>query len=149
VGGYKISSADYAKHFVHPADAPLVGAEIQKVLDAKDRHFTTHLEHRIVFSDGEVGYIAVNINVERDENGKITRWYGANQDITERKRLEEQNRKRARQQEALNLITQKIQGADTVETALQVAARELGRALGQKPTLVALEPELKVKSPSV
>lgn len=148
VGGYKISSADYARHFVHPDDAPLVGAEIQKVLDAKDRLFTTHLEHRIIFSDGEVGYIAVNINVERDEDGKITRWYGANQDITERKRLEEQNRKRARQQEALNLITQKIQGADTVETALQVTARELGRALGQKPTLVALDPELKVKSPS-
>jgi PAS domain S-box-containing protein len=86
VGGYKISSADYSKNFVHPDDAPLVGSEIQKVLDAKDRLFTTHLEHRIIFSDGEVGYIAVNINVERDENGKITRWYGANQDITERKR---------------------------------------------------------------
>ncbi|MFT3892835.1 MAG: PAS domain S-box protein [Anaerolineales bacterium] len=89
VGGYKISSADYAKHFVHPEDAPLVGTEIQKVLDAKDRLFTTHLEHRIIFSDGELGYISVNINVERDENGKITRWYGANQDITERKLAEE------------------------------------------------------------
>jgi PAS domain S-box-containing protein len=88
VGGYKVSSADYAKNFVHPDDAPLVGIEIQKVLDAKDRLFTTHLEHRIIFSDGEVGYIAVNINVERDENGKITRWYGANQDITERKQAE-------------------------------------------------------------
>ncbi|MBK8780774.1 MAG: PAS domain S-box protein [Anaerolineales bacterium] len=89
VGGYKISSADYSKNFVHPDDAPLVGSEIQKVLDAKDRLFTTHLEHRIIFSDGEVGYIAVNINVERDEDGKITRWYGANQDITERKQAEE------------------------------------------------------------
>ncbi|MBI5950731.1 MAG: PAS domain S-box protein [Chloroflexi bacterium] len=88
VGGYKISSADYAKHFVHPDDAPLVGTEIQKVLDAKDRLFTTNLEHRIIFADGEVGYISVNINVERDENGKITRWYGANQDITERKQAE-------------------------------------------------------------
>jgi PAS domain S-box-containing protein len=88
VGGYKVSSADYAKNFVHPDDAPLVGIEIQKVLDAKDRLFTTHLEHRIIFADGEIGYIAVNINVERDENGKITRWYGANQDITERKQAE-------------------------------------------------------------
>lgn len=146
VGGYKISSADYAKNFVHPDDAPLVGIEIQKVLDAKDHLFTTHLEHRIIFPDGEIGYIAVNINVERDENGKITRWYGANQDITERRRLEEFNRERARQQEAINLITQKIQSATTVESALQITARELGRALGQKPTLVTLDPTLSDKA---
>ena len=142
VGGYRISSADYAKNFVHPEDAALVGSEIQKVLDAKDRLFTTHLEHRIIFSDGEVGYIAVNINVERDENGKITRWYGANQDITERKRLEEMTVQRARQQEAVNLITQQIQSTTTVDAALQVAARELGRAVGMKPTLVTLDPSL-------
>lgn len=139
VGGYKISSADYSKNFVHPDDAALVGIEIQKVLEAKDRLFTTHLEHRIIFADGEVGYIAVNINVERDENGKITRWYGANQDITERRRLEETNRKRAEQQEAINLITQKIQSANTIEAALKVAARELGHKLGAQ-TVVHLEP---------
>ncbi|MBI5950728.1 MAG: GAF domain-containing protein [Chloroflexi bacterium] len=130
VGGYKISSADYSRNFVHPDDAALVGTEIQKVINAKDRLFTTHLEHRIIFADGEIGYIAVNINVERDENGKITRWYGANQDITERRRLEEINRKRAEQQEAINLITQKIQSATSIEAALKVAARELGHALG-------------------
>ena len=141
VGGYKISSADYSKNFVHPDDAALVGTEIQKVLDAKDRHFTTHLEHRIIFSDGETGYIAVNINVERDEKGKITRWYGANQDITERRSLEEINRKRASQQEAINQITQKIQGTTSIEAALQITARELGHALGMKSTQVTLEPE--------
>jgi PAS domain S-box-containing protein len=141
VGGYKISSADYSKNFVHPDDAALVGAEIQKVLEAKDRHSTTRLEHRIIFSDGETGYIAVNINVERDEKGNITRWYGANQDITERRTLEEVNRKRANQQEAINLITQKIQGTTSIEMALQVTARELGHALGMKSTLVTLEPE--------
>ena len=142
VGGYKISSADYAKHFVHPEDAALVGAEIQKVIDTKDRHFTTHLEHRILFSDGETGYIAVDINVERDENGRITRWYGANQDITERKRLETYMTQRAQQQEAINTITQKIQSATTIEDAMQVAARELGHALGNRQALVALEPSV-------
>lgn len=140
VGGYKISSADYARIFVHPDDAALVGVEIQKVLDSKDRMFTTQLEHRIIFTDGELGYINVNINVERDENGKILRWYGANQDVTERRKLEELNRKRAAQQEAINLITQKIQNAPTIESSLQIAARELGHALGMKSTLVTLDP---------
>jgi len=139
VGGYKISSADYTRNFVHPEDAPLVGSEIQKVLESKERYFTTTLEHRIIFPDGEVGYISVRINVERDENGKIMRWYGANQDITERRRLEELNRKRAAQQEAINVITQRIQSATTIEEAMQVAARELGHALGNRQTLVALE----------
>lgn len=141
VGGYKISSAEYARIFVHPDDAALVGAEIQKVLDSKDRLFTTKLEHRIIFPDGETGYISVNINVERDENGKILRWYGANQDVTERRNLEESNRKRAIQQEAINLITQKIQSTTSVEAALQITARELGHVLGMKATLVELNPE--------
>ncbi len=141
VGGYKISSADYAKHFVHPDDAALVGIEIQKVLTSKERFIHTNLEHRIIFADGEIGYITVNINVERDENGKIIRWYGANQDVTERRSVEELNRKRATRQEAINLITQKIQSTTSIESALQVAARELGHAMGMKPTLVMLESE--------
>lgn len=61
-------------------------------------------------------------------------------DITERKRLETLTAQRAKQQEALNLITQKIQGAVTIESAMKVAARELGHALGMKPTMISLEP---------
>lgn len=140
VGGYKMSSAEYAQRFVHPEDAPLVGMEIQKVIESKDRHFSTAVEHRVIFDTGEIGYFTVRVNVERDENGNIIRWYGANQDITERKRLEEFNHKRATQQETLNLISQKIQSAVTIEEAMQIAARELGHALGKRQTLVALEP---------
>lgn len=142
VGGYRMSSADYARRFVHPEDAPLVGIEIQKALDSKERSFKAAVEHRTIFADGEIGYMTVRINVERDENGKIIRWYGANQDVTERRSLEELNRKRAAQQEAINLITQKIQGATSIEMALQIAARELGHALGRKPTLVTLDPKM-------
>jgi len=140
VGGYKISSADYARRFVHPDDAVLVGSEIQKALNSKERYYRVSLEHRIIFENGEIGYISVNINVERDENGKIIRWYGANQDITERRRLEELNRQRAIEQEAINRITQKIQSAITVDEALQVAAREVGHVLGGRETIVSLEP---------
>lgn len=89
VGGYELSSAQYAQLFVHPDDAALVGEEIGKAIASTDRHYTKQLEHRILFVDGGVGYISVDVNIERDENGKITRWYGANQDITERKKAEE------------------------------------------------------------
>jgi GAF domain-containing protein/HAMP domain-containing protein len=140
VGGYKLSSADYARLFVHPEDAPLVGSEIQKTLENRDRRYSAALEHRIIFSNGEIGYISVRITVERDENGNVLRWYGANQDITERRTLEEINRKRAIEQEAINLVTQKIQSATNVEAALQIAARELGHVLGRRQTLVTLNP---------
>jgi hypothetical protein len=48
VGGYEISSAEYAARFVHPDDVPIVGQEIGKALASTDRHYNTHLEHRIL-----------------------------------------------------------------------------------------------------
>jgi len=60
-------------------------------------------------------------------------------DISERKGLQELTAQRARQQEKINLITQKIQSATTIEEAMQVAARELGHAVGNRQTMVALE----------
>jgi PAS domain S-box-containing protein len=62
-------------------------------------------------------------------------------DITERKRLEELTIQRAKQQEALNRISQKIQSATTVEAAMQVAVRELGHSLGMQ-TSVQLTPAM-------
>jgi len=141
VGGYKVSSADYARLFVHPDDAILVGSEIQKVVMSKERHISTAVEHRTIFADGEIGYISVRVNVDRDENGNILRWYGANQDVSERRRLEEINRKRAFQQEAINVVTQKIQSTTTIESALQIAARELGHVLDKRQTIVSLDLE--------
>ena len=88
VGSYQLSSSQYAEKFVHPDDLPVVGEAIGKALSSTERHYQTSLEHRILFADGGTGHIAVNVNVERDENGKIIRYYGANQDITERKQAE-------------------------------------------------------------
>jgi GAF domain-containing protein/HAMP domain-containing protein len=139
-GGYELSSAQYAERLVYPEDLPMVGAEIEKALASTDRHYRAQLEHRILYGDGGVGYISVEVHIERDASGKILRYYGANQDITERRLLQDQLAQRANQQEALNLISQKIQGAATIEEAMQVTARELGRTLGGKPTLVALDP---------
>ncbi|HEY5728735.1 MAG TPA: GAF domain-containing protein [Anaerolineales bacterium] len=60
-------------------------------------------------------------------------------DITERQALQKLTAQRARQQEAINTITQRIQSATTIEEAMQVAARELGHALGNRQTLVSLD----------
>jgi len=58
--------------------------------------------------------------------------------ILENRRQFERAQKQAEHEFTLNAISLKIQGAATVEEAMQVAARELGHALG-KPALAALE----------
>jgi len=51
-----------------------------------------------------------------------------------------QAQRQAERETTLNAISQKIQNTSSVEAALQIAARELGRALGMRQTLVALDP---------
>lgn len=50
----------------------------------------------------------------------------------------EQAQRQARRETALNTISQQIQGATTVDAVLQIAARELGRALGAPLTIAQL-----------
>ena len=88
-GGYSISSAQYAQRFVYPEDAPSVAAAIQKGLASTDRHYHVQREHRILYRDGGVGYILAIIHIDRDEQGRIIRYYGVSQDITQRKLAEE------------------------------------------------------------
>jgi PAS domain S-box-containing protein len=90
VGGYTMSSADYAKRFVHPDDAALVGEQVRKCIETDDPNFSIQLEHRIIYRNGEIGYITVRIFIAKDEKGRTVRTYGVNQDITERKQAEEE-----------------------------------------------------------
>jgi PAS domain S-box-containing protein len=89
VGGYTMSSADYARRFCHPDDAHMVGKEVQAALETTDPNFKRQLEHRILYAKGDVGYITVRFFVVKDEKGRTVKTYGVNQDITERKRAEE------------------------------------------------------------
>ena len=108
-GGYTMSSMEYSGRFVHPEDIPVVGAEIGKALAATERLFQAKLESRVLYRDGGVGYITVSVNVERDEHGNITRFFGANQDITERKDAEIALREsEQRYQQILDAITDMV-----------------------------------------
>jgi PAS domain S-box-containing protein len=94
VGGYTMSSQEYAERFAHPEDRRLVEEEIRKALGTLDADYRQRLEHRIIFGDGTEGYISVQIFLVKDPEGRTIKTYGVNQDITERKRTEEELKKR-------------------------------------------------------
>jgi len=101
VGGYTMHSAEYARRFVHPDDMDVVGEETRKAIETTDPHFNRQLEHRILYADGTVGYITVRFFIVKDSHGRTVKTYGVNQDITERKQVEEQIRKSLKEKEVL------------------------------------------------
>ncbi|HTY21462.1 MAG TPA: ATP-binding protein, partial [Geobacteraceae bacterium] len=74
---------------IHSDDWAMVLEENRLALDGKKEY---DLEFRVVHSDGSVKFIKSNALVIRDEKGNGIRVIGMNQDITERKLLEEQLR---------------------------------------------------------
>jgi PAS domain S-box-containing protein len=123
---------------LHPEDHDAALAAVNEYLSGKSPAYD--IEFRFHHKDGSYRWIRARGKALRDEKGAPYRMAGSHTDITQSREEQQNIAKRAQQQEALNLITQKIQSATTIESALQITARELGHALGQKPTLVTLEP---------
>ena len=90
VGGYTMSAADYARRFVHPDDMGMIADEIRKAIETTDPHFSQQIEHRILYADGEIGHISVRHFVVKDDRGRTVKTFGVNQDITYRKKTEEE-----------------------------------------------------------
>ncbi|MEJ2157755.1 MAG: PAS domain S-box protein [Desulfobacteraceae bacterium] len=93
VGGYTMSSEAYASRFIHPDDRHLIEEEVQRTLKASEIGVGRKMEHRILYEDGTIGYISVHYFAERDKHNRMVRTYGINQDITDRKRAEEERKK--------------------------------------------------------
>jgi PAS domain S-box-containing protein len=107
VGGYRMSSGEYARRFCHPEDAPRVRKETQAAIASDDPLYTRQTEHRILYADGSVGHIAVRFSIIKDAEGRTVKTYGVNQGITERIRAEEERKTyeaRLQQQQKLESI---------------------------------------------
>ncbi len=88
-GGYQMPAEVYARIFVHPDDMLVVSDEITNAITATDPDFTRQIEHRIIRRDREVRHIIVRFGITKDAEGRTMKAHGANQDITERKQMEE------------------------------------------------------------
>ncbi len=87
-GGYRMGIVEYGKRFFHPDDLSLFLQSLEEGRTSTDLAQSTYYEHRIIRDDGEVRHIAVTGKVVRDVKGRIIQVYGANQDITDRVRME-------------------------------------------------------------
>jgi PAS domain S-box-containing protein len=95
--GYSVAEAqDMGEHFlqtiVHPDDWPSLGQlQVDIALAADDRIF--ELEYRVQHRNGNWRWIYDRIAIfKRDEQGRVLQYIGTAQDITERKRLEQELR---------------------------------------------------------
>ena len=76
VGGYTMSSADYARRFLHPDDAAMVVDEIRKAIEATDPEYSRELEHRMIRGDGTTGYFSVRFSIVKDYAGRTVSAHG-------------------------------------------------------------------------
>jgi PAS domain S-box-containing protein len=101
LGGYQMSAEDYARRFCHPDDAVLVGIETRAAIESPDPNYSRQIEHRMLYADGMIGYMAVRFFIEKDPQGRTVKTYGVNQDISERKLAEMEIKRQLSEKEIL------------------------------------------------
>ena len=88
-GGYEMPAEVYASKYLHPDERHLVADEVEKAIETSDPNYRAYMEHRIVRRGGEIRNIVVRYAITKDQHGRTVKTHGANQDVTERKRIEE------------------------------------------------------------
>ncbi len=133
-GGYQMTAQEFAQKYVHPDDAHIVGMTIQQALETTDPDFELQIEARIPRADGELRWITVWFRVDKDQEGRTVKLYGVNQDITERKRLEQQIQeslaRRGRQVQTSTEVAQEIAAATALDELYQRVVRLIKERFG-------------------
>ncbi|WP_280948487.1 hybrid sensor histidine kinase/response regulator [Methylobacterium tarhaniae] len=79
------ADSDWVETYIPREDRAALRAEIERAIRTRT---TYSLEHRVHLADGSVGWASSRAVPVLDEHGRITEWYGAATDITERKQAE-------------------------------------------------------------
>ena len=88
-GGYAMPFEEYAQRFIPADDLPLFSQATEHNL-SRPAEPVTDIEHRIVRRNGEVRSILTRLRIVTDDAGNIVKLYGANQNITARKQMEDE-----------------------------------------------------------
>jgi len=111
-----------------PADAQVVKRQLEEVIAGR----TAAADYRVTCKDGSTRWIRDSARpVKDEETGRVTRIYGAVQDITRKKEAEDV-------QSVLLNVSQAVSEADSLEGLLATVHHELGRLIDTTNFYVAL-----------
>jgi PAS domain S-box-containing protein len=140
-GGYQMTAEEFARKYVHPDDAQIVGYSIGQALETTDPNFEFQIEARILRADGEARWVTVWFRVEKDAQGRTVRLYGVNQDITERKRAEAALQASVARFEGFAEATQYGFGMAELDGTIVYGNTALSRMVGEEsPAMMAGKP---------
>jgi len=143
---YGIRNNDAIKHIndwierVHPEDLPTVQHVILRIVNAKDENIFD-VEYRFRRENGDYAYIYDRGYILRNKEGKAYRMIGAAQDVTEKKRLEEEL---LSQQKAITQATISTQEKERTEIS-----KELHDNVNQVLTTTKLYLDLAITNPEL
>jgi PAS domain S-box-containing protein len=134
----KMSDYEYVREFVHADDIELVRENIRHALSSANSQSTGQFEHRIVRKeDYEVRHVLVRYEVLRDTFGKAVRILGANQDITDRKRIEVALQKSEEKYSKLFMLSPDPICLSRISDSLVIEANEsFCKAMGVSPQAI-------------
>lgn len=129
---------------IHPEDQERVQKVIDSILHVKSQDIFD-VEYRFIRDDGSISYVYDRGMLIRDREGRPIRFIGAAQDITDRKRLEQELlQNELERQKAINQAT-----VDTQEQERSEIGKELHDNVNQVLTTTKLYLDLALSNPEL
>lgn len=110
----------------HPSDLENNLAQTEQLLNGKIAYY--HLENRYIHKRGSIVWVLLAVSLVRDSQGKPLYFIKQIQDITARKRTEEQLERELNRSHLLQHITNEIRSQLDPKTLFQTAALQIGQA---------------------
>ena len=120
---------------VHPDDRERVLATLKSYLAGRSPAY--ELEHRLLHKDGTYRWICARGAAARDATGRAIRLAGSHEDITERKRIEEELKETSR------MLEQRVEERTRELSALLEVSHNVASMLELKPLLGLILSQLK------
>jgi signal transduction histidine kinase/ActR/RegA family two-component response regulator len=115
-------SRNWLEKYIHPADQAGV---LTAIKDAVEHQKVFELEHRVLRTDGTLGWTFSRAVPLFGEHGEITEWFGSATDITERKEGEGKLQAQLGRLALLSQITRAIGERQDIKSIFQVVIRTL------------------------
>ena len=89
VGSYEMGLDEFIHTYAHPDFIDELNNAVIQGMESNDPYFQIQIEGKLIRSNGEVFWVNTWFRGEKDDDGYTKKLYGVNQDITERKIIEE------------------------------------------------------------